>query len=73
MAIKAFKWAVAALNVIVDASAVDYAAIASALADAAWSSAFLNSFCASAVFFFVAILDAVSKAFCAFFDASSAT
>ena len=33
-AIKAFKWAVAALNIIVDASTVNYVAVASALADA---------------------------------------
>ena len=34
-AIKAFKWAVAALDITVDASTVNYAAVASALADVA--------------------------------------
>ena len=34
-AIKAFKWAVAALNIIVDASTINYAAVVSVLANIA--------------------------------------
>ena len=63
-AIKAFKWAVAALNITVDAFTVNYAVVISTLANTAWSFTFLNSSYALAVFFFITILDAVSKAFC---------